>query len=616
MNQSYIRNFAIVAHIDHGKSTLADRLLEMTGTLDKRQMKEQILDSNPIERERGITIKLAPVRMKYSFPASSTPGESTSDTSGVSLSPTDYILNLIDTPGHVDFSYEVSRSLSACEGILLVVDATQGIQAQTMAHMQIIKQNELTVIPVINKIDLSSAKVEEVKKQLVAAFHFNPDSMIAISAKTGLNVDSVLAAIVERIPSPCGQADAGLRALVFSSMYDVHKGVIVYVKIVDGVFDPKKNIGGLPCSFLATGVSFRPVECGFFSPTMIPSGGLLAGEVGYIATGLKDLSSARAGDTIYETGQRVLAVVGYKEPKQMVFLSFFPIDNDRYLTLRESIEKLHLQDASFTYKPQFSPSLGKGFLCGFLGLLHADVSKERLEREYEQNVIATAPTVEYEVSLKTQENLVIRSPQDFPDPSVIYEIREPVVYVTIFSPKTSVGAIMQLVQEKRGEYINLEYIGEQAKFTYIIPLAEMIVDFFDRLKSISSGYASLDYEFYEYRSVDVVKLDVLLNRERVDAFSQIVVREKVEGVANALVEKLKEHIPRHQFEIPVQAAIGGKIIARADIKSFRKDVTAKLYGGDRTRKDKLLEAQKKGKKRLRSFGRVNIPQEVFLEIYK
>lgn len=609
--QTRIRNFAIVAHIDHGKSTLADRLLELTGTVEKRQMKEQILDSNPIERERGITIKLAPVRMRYRFPVSSTPG-SMRDTPGVSLPPTEYILNLIDTPGHVDFSYEVSRSLSACEGIILVVDATQGIQAQTVAHMQLIKQNNLKVIPVVNKIDLAAAKVDKVKRSLVDSFKFTEDEIIPVSAKTGENVENVLKTVVKRIPAPImGLSDSPLRALVFSSQYDTHRGVIVYVRIVDGSIEGIHQL-----NFFASCATFKPVEMGVFTPMMKSVPQLLTGEVGYIATGLKDLSVARVGDTIFETGENIIPIKGYKEPKQMVFLSFFPVDNDDYLILRESIEKLHLADASFTYKPQSSPALGKGFLCGFLGLLHADVVLERLLREYEQNIITTAPSVEYEITLLSGEKVVIRTPQDFPDASLVAEIREPVMYITIFSPKESVGAIMKLARDKRGEYINLEYIGDQAKFTYIIPYSEMIVDFFDKLKSISSGYASLDYEFYEYRTVDAVKLDILLNREKVDAFSQIIVREKAQTTANMLMEKLKEKIPRHQFEIPIQAAIGGKIIARADIKSFRKDVTAKLYGGDRTRKDKLLEAQKKGKKRLRSFGRVNIPQEVFMEIYK
>ena len=607
MNQSNIRNFAIVAHIDHGKSTLADRLLEMTGTIEKRLMMEQILDSNPIERERGITIKLAPVRMIYKIK---------DQKSKIKNEDEEYILNLIDTPGHVDFSYEVSRSLSACEGILLVVDASQGVQAQTVAHMQLIKQNNLKVIPIINKIDLPTAKVEETRKQMTEIFGFREDEIIEISAKTGLNVDNVLTAIVERIPPPWGDIKRPLGALVFSSVYDPHKGVIVYVRIMDGELDPYIKSMEDPFKFYATGASFKPIECGFFMPLMQKAGRLKCGEVGYIATGLKDISIARVGDTIGINGEDFVPIKGYKTPAQMVFLSFFPVDNDNYVDFRESIEKLHLSDASFTFKPKSSPALGKGFLCGFLGLLHAEVVKERLEREFNQSIIATAPTVEYEVRLTNGENLSIRTPQDFPDPSQIVQIMEPVMYVTIFSPNESMGAIMQICQDKRGEYINLEYIGKAAKFTYIIPLSEMIVDFFDKLKSASHGYASLDYELYEYRKVDAVKLDILLNRERVDAFSQIVVRERVISVANNLVEKLKEYIPRHQFEIPVQAAIGGKIVARADIKSFRKDVTAKLYGGDQSRKDKLLEAQKKGKKRLRSFGRVNIPQEAFLEIYR
>ncbi len=599
--QRSIRNFAIVAHIDHGKSTLADRLLEKTNTIDSRHMRQQVLDSNPIERERGITIKLAPVRMKYNLPKHLQK----------ILNSQFLILNLIDTPGHVDFSYEVSRSLRACEGIVLVVDATAGIQAQTVAHMQLINEANLTVIPVINKIDLPSAKTDEVRNSISQAFGFKNEEIIEISAKNGTNVDQVLEAIALRIPYPSGNISASLRALVFSSLYDPHKGVVIYCRIVDGEIDNKKT-----CQFHASGAVFTPLEVGVFIPEMSKTDKLQAGEVGYIATGLKDLKLARVGDTVTIENSPVTPLPGYKEPKPMVFLSLFPTDNDEYLHLREALEKLHLSDSSFTFKPHASLALGKGFLCGFLGLLHAEIVKERLEREFSLDLIATTPTVEYKINLTNGETLLIHTPDDFPDPSRIKNILEPVMYTTIYAPSKYVGNIMQLCQDKRGELVNLEYVGGQAKFTYLIPLSEMIIDFFDILKSITSGYASLDYEFFENRIVDAVKLDILLNRKLVEAFSQIVVAEKAEAVANKLVSKLKTLIPRHQFQIPIQAAIGGKIIAREDIKSFRKDVTAKLYGGDRSRKDKLLEAQKKGKKRMRKFGQVNIPQEVFLKIYR
>lgn len=594
--QSLIRNFAIVAHIDHGKSTLADRLLEATHTIELRDMEEQILDSNPIERERGITIKLAPVRMKWK----------------------DYILNLIDTPGHVDFSYEVSRSLSACEGIILVVDATQGIQAQTMAHMQLIRQNKLKVIPVINKIDLPTAKISETRKALCETFSFKSEEIIEISAKSGTNINQVLEAIVQRIPSPQVQAECPFKALVFSSVYDTHKGVVIFIKVVEGNLDMKQFASGQgdALKFFASRAEFFPVEIGFFTPKMKSEGKIAAGEVGYVATGLKDLSLAKVGDTLCMAGDKVAPLGGFKEPQPMVYLSLFPVENDDFQKLRESLEKLHLSDSSFTYKLFSSPALGKGYLCGFLGLLHAEIVKERLEKEFYLNLIATAPTVEYRVTPIKGEIKFIHSPNDYPDPSFIKKTEEPVMYTVVYTPNDTVGAVMQLCQEKRAQYVNLEYFGNQAKFTYIIPLSEMIVDFFDKLKSVTQGYASLDYEFYDFSQVDVVKLDVLINRERVDAFSQIIVKEKSLYTGVNLVEKLKTLIPRHQFQVPIQAAIGGKIIARADVKSFRKDVTQKLYGGDQTRKDKLLEAQRKGKKKMRQFGKVEIPQEAFLEIYK
>ncbi|MBI5452204.1 elongation factor 4, partial [Candidatus Gottesmanbacteria bacterium] len=600
MNNKFIRNFAIVAHIDHGKSTLADRLLEATGTIEPRLMKEQILDSNPIERERGITIKLAPVRMKFTLD-SSTIGRVRLHTPEVSLSHSEYILNLIDTPGHVDFSYEVSRSLSACEGILLVVDATQGIQAQTLAHMRLIKDTKLKVIPIINKIDLPAAKIAEVKKSLQETFGFADSEFIEISAKFGVNIDKVLEAIILRIPAPVSDSATPASGLVFSSVYDLHKGVVIYVRVFD------KEITKAPLKLYASNTIFNPIELGFFTPGMQPSKSIAAGEVGYIATGLKDLSLAKVGDTVGFASEKFVPLPGYREPKPMVFLSLYPVDNDNFLLLRQSLEKLHLSDSSFTYSLHSSAALGKGYLCGFLGLLHADIVRERLNREFGVEVIATAPSVEYKIKMTEGSSRTIHSPEDFPDPSLISEIAEPVMYTTVYTPKSTVGAMMQLCQEKRGELVNLQYLSNQAVFTYLLPLSEIILDFFDRLKSASSGFASLDYELFEYRKVDAVKLDIILNHDKVDAFSQIVVRENARVIAEKLVTALKDLIPRHQFEIPVQAAISGQIIARADIKAFRKDVTQKLYGGDRTRKDKLLEAQKKGKKRLRQFGKVEIP---------
>ncbi len=600
----YIRNFAIVAHIDHGKSTLADRLLEVTGTIEMRLMTDQILDSNPIERERGITIKLAPVRMKYKFHNE------------------EYILNLIDTPGHVDFSYEVSRSLDACEGIILVVDATQGIQAQTIAHMQLIDKRKLKVIPVINKIDLPTAKIKEVRKSIIDTFGFDENEIIEISAKTGINIDKVLEGVILKVPPPSGLPDKPLRALVFSSLYDSHKGVIVFVRIVDGSiqmkdFSPNQsNISGKKLKFHASKTSFLPLDIGIFAPERKNIENLNCGEVGYIATGLKDLKLARIGDTLQEDNITISPLPGYMEPKPMVYLSLFPTDNDQFQELRESIEKLHLSDCSFSFKPHSSLALGKGFLCGFLGLLHAEIVKERLTKEFNLNIIATAPTVEYKILYTNGNTKFIHTPDDFPDPSITAEIKEPVMYASIYTPSTYVGTIMQLCEGRRGEFVNLEYLGDQAKFTYIIPLSEMIIDFFDKMKSQTSGYASLDYEFYEHRKSDVVKVDILINKEKVDAFSQLIVKDRVNSVASYLVEKLKDLIPRHQFQIPIQAVIGGKIIARSDVKSFRKDVTQKLYGGDQSRKDKLLDAQKKGKKKMRSVGNVELPQEIFLDLYK
>lgn len=585
MEESHIRNFAIIAHIDHGKSTLADRLMEMTGTVAHRDARPQLLDSNPIERERGITIKLAPVRMHYK----------------------NYIFNLIDTPGHVDFGYEVSRSLAACEGALLVVDATQGVQAQTLANLHLARTHKLKIIPLINKIDMPTARVEDTRREL-RSLGFSNEEIIEISAKTGENVEKVLGAIVERIPAPGGDPNGLPRALVFNSQYDAHRGVVVFVRVVDG------DISSGQLQFMASGAVVTPIEMGYFIPQMQDLGNnakLSAGEVGYIATGLKDVRFAKVGDTITQqsTINDLQPLPGYKEPKPMVFLGLFPLNADETTIAREAMEKLRLSDSAFTFRPISSLALGNGFHCGFLGLLHAEIVQERLSREFNLNMIATAPSVEYHIG-----NSVIQSAAEFPQ--MAQDVREPVMNVTIYSPKRYVGAIMQLSQEKRGTYVDLKYTADQAEFTYLIPLADMIIDFFDRLKSVTEGYASLDYEFYEFAPVDVVKIDILVNHEPVDALSFLVVRHQAHARSIQITERLAAVIPRQQFEVPIQAAIGGKVVARSDVKAFRKDVIAKLYGGDRTRKDKLLKKQAKGKARMKLIGRVQIPQEAFFEVLK
>ena len=620
-DQAHIRNFAIIAHIDHGKSTLADRLLEMTGTVASRDMHAQLLDSNPIEQERGITIKLAPVRMHWKG----------------------YILNLIDTPGHVDFGYEVSRSLAACEGALLVVDATQGVQAQTLANLHQARLHNLTIIPLLNKIDMPHARVEETKEEL-RALGFVDSEMIEISAKTGQNVDKVLEAVLEKIPSPKGNPDAPLRALIFSSHYDTHKGVVIFVRVVDGSihYDPSVKL-----HFIASGGDNTPIEVGYFSPQMVTTTDLKCGEVGYIGTGLKDVKSAKVGDTVTFANMQGTknehlkgtgdALSGYKEPKSMVFLGLFPMSADEYQDSRDAMEKLQLSDSAFTFRPISSLALGNGFHCGFLGLLHAEVVQERILREFDLTMMATAPSVEYRVILKagvdhtkigftfnqviqsaknTGTTVSIQSASELPDETYIDHVQEPLMNVSIYGPKRFVGAIMQLATEKRGEYVDLSYVGEQATFTYLIPLSEMIVDFFDRLKSVTEGYASLDYEFFDWQTLQVAKVDILVNKEKVDALSFLVIEQAAHNRSKNIVERLAEVIPRQQFEIPIQAAIGGSIIARSDVKAFRKDVTKKLYGGDRTRKDKLLKKQKKGKAKMKMVGNVEIPQSAFFEVLK
>ncbi len=593
MNQDHIRNFCIIAHIDHGKSTLADRLLELTGTIDAREMQDQFLDSLSLEREKGITIKLKAVRMNYS-----------------AASGQDYVLNLIDTPGHVDFSYEVSRSLAACEGALVVVDATQGIQAQTLAHVTRAKEAGLTLIPIINKIDLPNARVEAVRRELVAAFGFSPQEVLLVSAKTGEGAGKILEEIVLRVPSPQGNLEDDFRALVFDSFYDEHLGVVALTKVFDG----QMNLAsGEKWEFYQSGASFEPKEIGYFVPGRFPQTALAAGEVGYVATGLKEAIKVKVGDTLIRSGSSAQPLPGYKEPKPVVFSGLYPVENADYLKMRQALDKYHLADSSFTYQPEFSAALGNGFRCGFLGLLHGDVVQERLEEEFDLDLLATSPNVVYEVVLSKGKTFIMNSAADYPDPSQIKEVREPWARATIYAPSEYIGGIMKLCEERRAKYQEMSYLGSSstAKLVYDIPLSEMIVDFFDELKSVSSGYASLDYEHLGFRPAGVVKLDILIHGEAVSPLAQLVVKEKAERVGRVLVGKLKEIIPPQQFPVALQAAIGGKIVARETISALRKDVTAKLYGGHRDRKDKLLEQQKKGKKRMKLIGKVPIPQEAF-----
>lgn len=587
MSQLYTRNFSIIAHIDHGKTTLTDRLLELTNTVSHRDSQDRIMDSNPIEKERGITIKLAPVRMKYQ----------------------QYTLNLIDTPGHVDFGYEVSRSLAACEGALLVVDATQGIQAQTLSNYEKAVALGLKVIPVINKIDLPSSDVETVTLDLMEMLGVAEDDIIAVSAKTGVGIPELLEKIVQKVPPPTGEMEAPLRALVFTSQYDQHKGVIAYVRVVDGMLQKDQ------LRLIASGKQFLPVEIGIFTPQMQSVTELRAGQVGYIATGLKEVIHVRVGDTITQKSSvEVSQLPGYKEPKPMVYMDFYPLDGDAYPILLDSMGKLSLHDAALQYIPTHSAALGNGLRVGFLGILHNEIVRERLEREFHLELISTSPSVSYKVELSTAESLEVHSPSDFPDPSMIKMVYEPFTTTIIFTPKEYYGNVLTLCEEFRGTLIGVQEVGNRIQMKYLIPLAELIINFHDRLKSVSSGFASMEYEVSEYKPVDAVKLDVVIQHEKVEALSQIVVRQKAEMIARKLVKKLKEVVPKQSFEIPIQAAVGGKIYARETIKAFRKDVTAGMYGGDITRRKKLLEKQKKGKKRMKEIGKVTLNQEAFLAI--
>jgi len=595
--QENIRNFCIIAHIDHGKSTLADRLIQMTGVLTEREMQEQVLDTMDIERERGITIKAQAVRMVYR----ARDGQ-------------EYILNLIDTPGHVDFNYEVSRSLAACEGAVLVVDASQGIEAQTLANVYLALEHDLEIIPVINKIDLPSARTEEVKKEIEDVIGLDCSEAPEISAKNGINIEEVLEQIVKHVPAPKGSEDEPLRELIFDSFYDGYKGVIVHIRIKEGAVRPGDTI-----RLMSTGKEFIVTEVGYFRPGQYaPCDVLLAGDVGYLAASIKNVRDTRIGDTITLADRPASEPLpGYRKVQSMVFCGIYPADGAKYNDLRDALEKLQLNDAALTFEPETSGALGFGFRCGFLGLLHMEVVQERLEREYDLDLVTTAPSVVYRITLKDGNEIYMDNPTNMPPVVSIEKMEEPVVKATIMTPEEYVGNIMELAQERRGIYKDMSYIDQnRVMLTYELPLNEIIYDFFDALKSRTKGYASFDYELIGYRESDLVKLDIMLNGEIVDALSFIVHRDKAYARGRRIAEKLKEAIPRHQFEIPIQACIGGKIIARETVKAFRKDVLAKCYGGDITRKKKLLEKQKEGKKRMRQVGTVEVPQEAFMSVLK
>ncbi len=594
--QEHIRNFCIIAHIDHGKSTLADRLLETTHTVEKREMKAQLLDQMDLERERGITIKLQPVRMDYTY--NNEP----------------YTLNLIDTPGHVDFSYEVSRSLAACEGAILVVDSTQGIEAQTLANAYLATEHGLTIIPVVNKIDLPNSDRAKTTAELISVFGFKEEEILYASGKTGEGVEAILAAVIERVPAPQGNPDAQMRALIFDSLYDIHRGVVTYVRVIDGKLPSRKKI-----QMLGSKTSAESLEVGFFRPQMEKGDSIATGEVGYIVTGLREVGKARVGDTItlFENHAAVEQLPGYKHVTPMVYASIFPVSGDDYPLLRDAMDKLKLSDAALEFEPENIPSIGFGFRTGFLGLLHMDIVQERLSREYNLDLVLTAPSVAYEIVKTNGDVATIHSAAQFPDVSSISEIREPWMKVAILTPTDHIGPIMDIVTQRRGISRDIKYVGsERVEMHFEMPLANIIIDFYDKLKSVSSGYASLNYELLELRPGDLVKVDILVGGEPVDALSAIMHKTFAEVEGRDLVSRLKTLIPRQQFEISIQAAIGAKIIARETISALRKDVTGYLYGGDVTRKMKLLEKQKKGKKRMKKIGKVDIPQEAFLAVLK
>ncbi len=596
MDQQHIRNFCIIAHIDHGKSTLADRLLERTGTISPREMTDQVLDSMDLEREKGVTIKASAVRMLYQHED----GE-------------EYELNLIDTPGHVDFTYEVSRALAACEGAILVVDAAQGIQAQTLANLYLALDQDLEIVSVVNKIDLARAYPDEVAQEVGELIGVPADEVIRTSAREGIGSEEVLEAIVERVPPPSGQRDKPLRALIFDSHYDTYKGVVAYVRLMDG-----ELARGQQLMLMSNEKVIEPLEVGSFRPGMVPVEGLAAGQVGYIATGLKDVRDCSVGDTVtlaHDPAEEPLP--GYRPAKPMVFAGLYPVEPEDYGLLKDALEKLRLNDASLIYQPETSQALNLGFRCGFLGLFHMEIVQERLEREYDLELLTTAPSVEYHVITRQGEIVIVKGAADLPPEREITEIQEPWMDIQIWSPVEYIGPIMELVTSRRGEVVRVDYLDQQRLLlAYRIPLAELIVDFYDRLKSITRGYASLDYAFAEYRPGDLVKLDILVNKEPVDALSLIVHRDQAYAIGTALTKKLKEVIPRQLFAVPIQASVGKRAIARETVKALRKNVTAKCYGGDVTRKRKLLQRQREGKKRLKRIGNVEIPQEAFMAVLK
>ena len=589
MNQKNIRNFSIIAHIDHGKSTLADRILEYTGAIDKRQMKDQLLDSMDIERERGITIKLNAVRLNYNG----------------------YILNLIDTPGHVDFSYEVSRSLAACEGAVLVVDATQGIEAQTLANVYLALENNLEIIPVINKIDLPSADIPKVERELYDTFGFKSEEIIKVSAKTGAGIPELVSAIIERIPAPEDKKDDKLKCLIFDSYFDSYRGVVILVRVMSGTLTKKTKI-----RMMSSGISYDVVSLGYHTPFEKEVDSLSAGEVGFITGSIKSLESVKVGDTITDDNNPAEDILpGYKPMKPMVYCGIYPIESNKYPNLKEAIEKLKLNDASLTFEPESSSTLGFGFRMGFLGLLHLEIISERIEREFGIDIIATTPSVNYEIELTDSSIIYIDNPSMMPDKVKIKSIKEPYIFTNILVPTEYIGPIMELCQDKRGIYKSIDYLDNtRVNIHYELPLSEIVYDFFDRLKSSTKGFASFDYEVIGYKASDLVKMDVLLNGEVVDALSLIVHKDFAYTRGRKMVDNLKNIIPRQLFEVPVQAVIGSKVIARSDIKAMRKDVLAKCYGGDITRKRKLLDKQKEGKKKMKTIGKVEIPSEAFLSI--
>jgi GTP-binding protein LepA len=595
-DRELIRNFCIIAHIDHGKSTLADRMLEITGTVTAREMVSQVLDTMDLEREKGVTIKASAVQMSYTAQDGQT-----------------YELNLIDTPGHVDFNYEVSRALEACEGAVLVIDASQGIEAQTLANLYLALDHDLTIIPVVNKIDLLSAHPDQVTQEIEDLLGFDSEEIIRVSAKEGTNVEQVLEAIVARISAPQGDPGQPLRALIFDSHYDAYKGVVAYVRLMEG------RLGqDTPLLVMSNAVPIEPLEIGIFGPGMKPAKGLGAGEVGYVATGLKTVQDCSVGDTLTSLERPAgRPLPGYRPAKPMVFAGFYPSEGEDYTLLRDALEKLKLNDAALFFEPETSQALGFGFRCGFLGMFHMEIVQERLEREYELDIVATAPSVEYRVRATSGGELTIDNPDQLPPENEIAEIAEPWMKLSIFSPAEYIGPVMELATNRRGEFQNMEYLdASRVLITFSIPLTEILVDFFDKLKSSTRGYASMDYAFLDYRVADLVKLDVLVNQQAVDALSIIVHRAQAYHKGQLLVSRLKDVIPRQQYQVPIQAAVGKKVISRANVKALRKDVLAKCYGGDVTRKRKLLEKQKAGKKRLKMIGQVSIPQEAFMTVLR